>query len=159
MSEWGWRSTRAQGIWRYGPAWMRPFAAAVPWVTVGLLLLLLRLLSDTLSISQGTAFELPEAGQADVEPTSLVALVMPGDDSQPLVFFDDARYALNETIASSALADHLTDRAGRVADKSLLVLVDRRVASGETMKLASLARKSGLRRILFAEKRSGGVTE
>ena len=39
--------------------------------------------------------------------------------------------------------------------KTLLALADRRVTGGELMSFAALARRSGVRKVLFAEKKSG----
>ena len=47
----------------------------------------------------------------------------------------------------------------RLDRKTLLVLADRRVATGEIMKIAALARRSGVESVLFAEKRAGKADE
>lgn len=159
MSEWNWLSSRQSGARRDLPSWWRAFAFAVPWITVGLLLLMIAMISNTLSLARGTVFELPDAGAAEVEASSLVALMMPGDDARTLVFFDDARYSLDESVAAAALGDHLADRSQRTAGMSLLVLADRRIPGGDLMKFAAIARRSGIGRLLFAEKRSGERTE
>ena len=45
--EWGWRPAQAEGIWRHGARWTKPLFAAVPWITLGLLLVMFGLLGDT----------------------------------------------------------------------------------------------------------------
>ena len=158
-SPWKWTPERGQGIWRHGTPGLRPFLAAVPWITVLLLLLMLHLVGGTLASSEGVLFDLPDGGgTVDGEPASLVALVMPMP-RETLVFFDDARYTMGDDVSFSAFGAHLADRAEKTERKTLLVLADRRVAAGELMKIAGLAKGSGLSRVLFAEKTDGGSEE
>ena len=152
MSPWGWSPERTQGIWRYGAPRMRPFAAAVPWLTIGLLLLMMHFVGGTFTSAKGVLFDLPEAGLAEGEATELVALVMPMPH-ETLVFFDDSRYLMGDAASLSSLAERLTERAGRNGVRTLLVMADRRVVGGDLMQLAAVARRSGLDRILFAERR------
>lgn len=155
MSPWGWSPERTQGIWRYGAPWMRPFAAAVPWLTIGLLLLLMHFVGGTFTSAKGVLFDLPEAGLAEGEATELVALVMPMPH-ETLVFFDDSRYVLGDTSSAAALREHLAERLGRTANRTMLVLADRRVSGGELMKFATIARRGGVSKVLFAERKAGG---
>ena len=155
MSPWGWSPERTQGIWRYGAPWMRPFAAAVPWLTIGLLLLLMHFVGGTFTSAKGVLFDLPEAGLAEGEATELVALVMPMPH-ETLVFFDDSRYVLGDASSAAALREHLAERLGRTANRTMLVLADRRVSGGELMKFATIARKGGVSKVLFAERKGGG---
>lgn len=154
MSPWGWQPERAQGIWRYGAGWVRPLAAAVPWITVVLLLLMFYLMGGAFTSAEGVLFDLPDAGPSEGEPTELVALVMPMPH-ETLVFFDDARYMMGDGASVAVLKGHLTERLARAKRKTLLVLADRRVAGGELMRLAAVAKESGADRILFAEKKAG----
>lgn len=158
MNPWKWTPERTQGIWKYGPAWLKPAAAAVPWITVGLLLLMLHMVGGSLTAAEGVLFDLPDSGAADFANTSLVALVMPMP-RETLVFFDDARYSVGDDLSFSAFGDHLADRAGKSERRTLLVLADRRVAGGDLMKIASIARRSGIEKVLFAEKKTGGLSE
>ena len=159
MNPWNWAPGRTQGIWRHGPAWLRPLAAAVPWITVGFLLLMLHMVGGALSSARGVLFDLPDAsGLEEGEPASLVALVLPMPH-ETLVFFDDARYTTGDDVSSAAFGDHLADRVGKVERKTLLVLADRRVSTGELMKIAGIARRSGVERVLMAEKRRGETEE
>lgn len=155
MSPWGWSPERTQGIWRYGAPWMRPFAAAVPWLTIGLLLLLMHFVGGTFTSAKGVLFDLPEAGLAEGEATELVALVMPMPH-ETLVFFDDSRYVLGDASSAAALREHLSERLGRTANRTMLVLADRRVSGGELMKFATIARKGGVSKVLFAERKASG---
>ena len=99
MSQWNWKPERTQGVWRTGPAWLRPFLSAVPWITVLLLVLMFHIVGGTLVSSEGVLFDLPDStGLRDDEPAPLVALVMPMSretlpQQETLVFFDDGRYS------------------------------------------------------------------
>ena len=159
MSPWKWTPERTQGIWRHGPAWMKPLVAAVPWLTVLLLLLMLHMVGGTFVTNRGALFDLPDSnGLEDGENASLVALVMPMPH-ETLVFFDDARYTIGNETSAAAFVSHLEDRVSKSDRKKLLVLADRRVATGELMKIAAMARRSGVGSVLFAEKRAGKVDE
>lgn len=153
MSPWGWTPERAPGIWRHGAAWLKPIVAAAPYLTVGLLLLQLRVVSGTLTAAEGTLFDLPAAVSKDAVGESPVALMMPMT-RETLVFFDDTRYLMGEDASRRALGEQLADRFARRTGKTLLVLADRRVAGGELMRLAALAKANGVARVLFAEKRA-----
>lgn len=152
MSAWGWRPERTKGIWRHGAGWLRPIVAAAPYLTVGLLVLMFHMIGGTLTLAKGVLFDLPEdRRRADGELSDLVALVMPMRH-ESVVFFDDARYILADAVSLKALGEHLAERIGRSERKTLLVLADRRIAGGDLMNLATLARQNGVARILFAEK-------
>ena len=152
MTSWGWRPERTKGIWHHGAGWLRPIVAAAPYLTVGLLLLLFHFIGGTLTATKGLLFDLPADGTAaDGVQTDLVAMVMPMRHDT-VVFFDDSRYLLSETSSLTSLGDHLSERTRRDKSTTLLVLADRRVAGGELMSLASLARRSGVRQVLFAER-------
>lgn len=153
MIPWGWLADRDRSGAARGLAWLRPMSAAVPWVTVGLLLQMLVLVGGTLTTAKGVLFDLPEIGLSEGERTKLVALVMPMPH-ETLVFFDDARYTLGDEASASAFVAQLTERAGKLGEKTVLVLADRRVSGGDLMRLAALVRKSGVERVLFAEKRA-----
>jgi biopolymer transport protein ExbD len=74
---------------------------------------------------------------------------------ETLVFFDDSRYMLSDASSLSALEERLSERVSRTERKTLLVLADRRVNGGELMEIASLAKRSGAEKVLFAEKSRG----
>ena len=153
MSPWGWSPERSPGIWRYGPVWLRPVAAAVPYLTVGLLLLTLHVVSGTLAATEGVLFDLPDAAPTDAVGESPVALMM-ATPRETLVFFDDTRYLTGDAASMCALGEQLAARFAQGRRKSLLVLADRRVAGGELMRFAALAKASGVGRVLFAEKKA-----
>lgn len=152
-TQWGWTPERTLGIWRHGAAWMRPIAAAVPYLTVLLLLAMLHFVGGTLTSAKGVLFDLPEAGLAEGEATGLVALVMPMPH-ETMVFFDDSRYLLGDEASLRALGENLAMRVEKSPSRTLLVLADKRVAGGELMRLAAVARRNGVERLLFAEKKA-----
>lgn len=158
---WGWRPVRSQGIWRHGCAWARPFCAAAPWVTLGLLLTLLILVADRLPQASGLLCALPPPVAGQAVSTRLAALVLPGASGgsdasevpQTLVFFNDARYSLSDEASVALLREHLEARAAAEPSRTLLLLTDQRVPSGDVMKLVALARASGVQQVQMAEKR------
>ncbi len=154
MISWGWNPRRTEGIWRHGLPAIRPFVAAAPWLAVMLLLVMFHLLDGELVAAKGVLFDLPDPGVTEGEASGLVALVLPMHH-ETLVFFDDARYMLSDGASAAAFSRHLAERAARTDRKTMLVLAARRVAGGELMKMASIARRSGVGRVLFAEKREG----
>lgn len=159
MRQWKWTPERSQGIWRYGTVWFKPLLAAVPWITVLLLLEMFHLIGGTLVSSAGVLFDLPDgSGMEEGASAALVALLMPMP-RETLVFFDDARYTMGDVASVDAFGDHLSDRAAKTDRKTLLVLADRRVAAGELMKIAAIAKRGGVERVLFAEKQKGKTEE
>ncbi len=152
MSPWCWTPERTLGIWRYGARWLRPFSAAVPWLTVLVLLMMLKFVSNTMTAAKGTLFELPDTGLAEGEATGLVALAIP-HAHETLVFFDDSRYVLDDASSVRALGEHLAERVSRSESKTLLVLADRRVHGGDLMDIAAVAKRGGAAKVLFAQKR------
>lgn len=155
MIGWGWKSESAEGIWRHGARWLRPIVAITPFVTIILLLLMLYFAGNALTISKGVLFELPAGDGADGEATELVAIAMPLKHDT-VVFFDDARYVLGDAASERSLSEHLADRLGRTANKTLLLMADGRVPGGELMRFSDIARKGGVSKLLFAEKDIGG---
>ena len=153
MSPWGWTPERNLGIWRHGAVWMRPFSAAVPWVTLALLLVMLHVVAGTLTAAKGTLFDLPDSGLAEGEATGLVALAIP-HAHETLVFFDDSRYVLDDAASMRAFGAHLSERVARSESKTLLVLADRRIHGGDLMEIAAVAKRGRVAKVLFAQKRA-----
>lgn len=150
-SSWNWTAPRTVGISDFGPRWLRSLVYALPWITVLLLLLMLYIVSGTLTSAKGVIFELPEGDQLEGSSSPLVALVVPSAH-ETLVFFDDARYSLGDRESVAALGEHFSSRIAKVEDRTLVVMVDRRVTGGELARLASVARTGGIRRLLLANK-------
>ena len=160
MTPWGWNSARSHGFRSAGLPWLQPYVASVPWITVGLLFLLICRVGDTFTRAKGVAFDLPSAtGAPEGAVTQMVALVMPDPkETKTLVFFDDARYTLGDWRSERSLDEELSRRAAAAGEKTLLVLADRRVPAGDVMGFAEIARRAGVKKLLFAEKsREEGV--
>lgn len=157
-ANWGWGSRDAALSAHHDIAWLRPFVAAAPWVTFLVLLLMMHLLGGTLAIREGVVFELPDAGIGEGESSSLVALMLPMA-RETLVFFDDARFVLGDGQSMDAFRSQLSERAGKLKERTLLVLADSRVSAGEIMRLAAAARNGGIEKILFAERRGAEEEE
>ena len=157
-SSWGWSRQRNLGSGVFGPRWLRPLAMMVPWLTVLLLLEMFHLIGGTLVSAQGVAFELPEGEAVDGELGELVALVTPSA-KDTLVFFDDARFSMSDRESLAAFGEQLAERAKKADRKSLVVLADRRVTGEELMRLAAVARWSGVPKILLSTKEKEGLRE
>lgn len=161
MTPWGWSVGRPRGVRDGGIVWLQPFVAAVPWITVGLLFILMCRVGDAFTLAKGVAFDLPPAGgQLEGAVTPMVALVIPDPkEVKTLVFFDDARYTLGDWMSEKSLDTELSKRTADVSEKSLLVLADRGVPGGDIMRFAEIARLAGVKKVLFAEKNAGRASE
>ena len=156
--EWGWRPAQAEGIWRHGARWTRPLFAAVPWITLTLLLVMFGLVGDRLTAAPGVVFDLPAPAGRQAAAPGATMLVLPaanvGETGGTLVFYDDARYVLGDPQSVTLLREQLLARVqANPARATLLVLADRRVATGELMRLVEIARESGMKHVQIAEKR------
>ena len=151
MSQWGWAPARNLGIWRYGAGWSRPIAAAIPGLTVCLLLIMMHMVGGTMTSFRGVLFDLPDGAQPDGEVSELVALVMPVQH-ETMIVFDDARYLLGDAASMRSFGEDLSDSFERSAGKSLLIMADRRVSTGHLMEIVSAAKRSGVGKVLLAGK-------
>ncbi len=141
--------------WRFGTG---VFSAILPFVTVGLLLLMLHIISGTMTTAHGALFDLPQTCVADEAQTESVALIVPVQH-ETLVFFDDSRYIIGSEPSMRSLEDRMAERFLRSAEKTLLVLVDRRVSCGNLMEFAARVRRNGVSKVLFAEKSAEETSE
>ena len=152
---WGWRPGRDEGIWRYGCPWLKPFAAAAPWVTLALMVLMFHLLDGRLAARTGVAFDLPAVSGEQVDEAGLALFAIPADGNDggesTLVFFDDARYQLADAISAETLRQHLNARMAETSS-TLVIFADRKVSAGVLMHLVGLAREAGVARVQIAEK-------
>lgn len=156
-SSWGWGLSQNEGIWKHGCAWAKPFFAAAPWVTLALLLVMFALMQGRLAVAPGVSFDLPEPVGAEAETSGLVAFVASmsrnrGAPPETLVFFDDARYPLSDAAARAQLRERLGERVAAEASGTLVLLVDRRINTGDVILLTGLAREAGVSRVQIAEK-------
>lgn len=130
----------------------------MPYLTILLLLVLFLFLSDRLATRGGLLFTLPEGLPQDGANTDLVVLIVPMPH-ETMAFFDDARYLLADESSMRSFSEALAARVGASASKTLLVLADRRVKSGELMAFAEMARQSGVQKLLVSERHAGGTSE
>ena len=154
MTQWGWTPARNLGIWRYGAGWSRPIAAAIPCLTIVVLLLMMYMVGGTLTSYKGVLFDLPDGNFTEGDGSGMVALVMPVE-RETMVIFDDVRYLLGDAASMRSFAENLAESIGRNSGKSLLILSDRRVSTGHLMDVVSAAKRSGVGRVLLAGKRGG----
>ena len=152
MSQWGWTPARNLGIWRYGAGWCRPIAAAIPCLTVCLLLIMMHMIGGTMTSCRGVLFDLPDGAQSDGEASELVALVMPVQH-ETMIVFDDARYLLGDAASMRSFGEDLSGSVERRKGEPLLILADRRVSTGHLMEIVSAAKRSGVGKVLLAGKR------
>lgn len=156
--EWRWRQARSEGIWHHGTRWTKPLFAAAPWVTLVLLLVMFNMIGDRLVAAPGVVFDLPEpvGRQAAVPGFTMLALPAAnlGESGGTLVFFDDARFVLDDSQSVESLRGELEKRVqARDAPATMLVLADRRVSSGNLLQIVGIARRAGMTHVQIAEKR------
>ena len=154
MTQWGWTPARNLGIWRYGAGWSRPIAAAIPYLTVLILLLMMQMVGGTFASARGVLFDLPAGAVSDAATTGLVALVMPVQN-ETMVVFDDTRYLLDDAVSLRSFSEDLSSSVERRAGKPLLLLADRRVSTGQLMEVVSAAKRGGVEKVLLAGKPEG----
>jgi len=158
VSGWGWRISAARARSSVGTSGLHAFFVIVPFVTVGLLLLMLHIIGGTVTTARGVLFDLPAAGVGDEAVTQSVALIVPMRH-ETHVFFDDSRYVLGSEASMRSLGERLTERFAHSEGKSLLVLADRRVSCGDLMEFVARARQSGVEKVLVAEKNAQEAVE
>ena len=155
MRRWGWslaaslRTARAGGF----PRRLEPFSAAVPWITLLFLFVMLVKIGGSITHEKGVLFDLPHTSIGDISETDAVALMLYTDEGT-LLFFDDTRDVLEDSSQMKTFSKQLERRISYASENVLLVLADRRISGGELMKVANIARDSGARKVLFAEKKA-----
>ena len=154
--KWGWQTASRDLRARTEFVAWEPLSEVAPYLATGLLFLLLYILSAPLTSAKGVLFDLPAMEVVEDMHISLAALVLP-TAHETLVFFDDARYIMEDESSMDAFAGQLADRLSAAEAPALLVLADKRVKSGELMRLAELAKRSGVQKILFAAKNDTSV--
>ena len=155
---WKWRPERTEGIWRHGCAWAKPFTAAAPWISLALLMATFALADGRLTSSPGTVFDLPAPSAREGTEPGLAAIMMPvaregAAGRETIVFFDDARYSLDDDASREALRERIGARAAADATGTMLVLADARVPAGDMILFAGLAREAGVVHVEIAERR------
>lgn len=144
-------------IYRFGGPWAQAAMYSVPWINVLILIVLLFLYHERIAISPGIVFDLPPAPLREGSHTGLTALMfavtheaMARDEA--LVFFDDARYMVEDNEQMSALADQVRLRIKNSTSRDFLLLADKRVTHGDIMRFVNILRNAGVSRVNVAEK-------
>ncbi len=167
MRNWGWSRKRPGHLGRKSlPMWLRALSAAVPWITVLVLFLMVAKIGGMFFLDKGTVIELPD-GAGDVLKSEAVAFMFYTNEGT-LVFFDDTRYVLKNSsqmdmfsrqlsrkVSYTSVSDDGVDSSGA----SLLLLIDRRITVEEQMMVVRIAKKSGIARVMIAEKKDEGPGE
>lgn len=156
---WGW-SEKRKAARSPGGDWLRPLSKAAPWLTVGVAVLMMALLSGTFSGAKGILFQLPSAEGGETVSPGAVALVMRAS-GETLVFFDDARYVLNDPASLAVFVEGLKRGFSSSTNKTgdLLVLADKSVSCEELFKFAEAAKEGGAKKVLFATRTRSAVEE
>ena len=155
---WHWKPARPEGIWRHGAGWARPIVAAAPWIAIVMLLVMFWMIGNRLAAAPGVMFDLPASvGGQGVAP-ALTMLAMPNANSDEsdstLVFFDDARYEIGDPQSAAQLGGQIMRHVqGNAPAATLLLLADKRVPTGDLLRLVGLARGAGIGHVQIAEKR------
>jgi biopolymer transport protein ExbD len=141
-------------------AWFKQLVQIAPWLTLVLLIAMFLFLQAALAPAPSVAFELPEPGAADSVAPGLVALVVVSDvggaqNEGVLLFFDDDRYVLSDSASMEEFATRLANRASDTKCNVLTLLCDKRVPTGDVMRIMAIARRQGLAHVQLAEKREG----
>lgn len=131
---------------------MKTLSIISAWLSVIILFGLMWMVSGKFSRAEGQLFDLPSYGDKDGVVTELVAIVFPSA-RDTLVFFDDSRYSLSEDESLMKFQAHLSEAAAKFAHPSLLILADKRVTTDQLMRLTASAKKSGVEKLLLAERR------
>ena len=156
---WGW-SEKRNASRRPGGDWLRPISMSAPWLTVGLAVMMMSFLSGTFSAAKGLLFELPSADGGDTVSSGAVALVM-RMSGETLVFFDDARYILDDPASLASFVEELKRvlSSSRSRNGELLALADKSVSCEELFKCAEAAKKGGANKVLFATRNANQAEE
>lgn len=131
---------------------MKTLSLISAWLSVVILFGMMWMISGKFTIAKGQLFDLPSYGDEEGVVADVVAIVFPSA-RETLVFFDDARYSLSDEESLGKFQTHLSEVINKSANSSLLVLSDKRVSVGELMGLTSAAKKSGVARLLLAERK------
>lgn len=123
------------------------------WLSVVFAIALIIVLGNTLSVAPGIEVDLPEQseGAREVEDYGLVALLLHGA-GETLVFFDDARYTLNDLKSESHFAGQLAERSQIADSKAMMVIADKEIKVGDIMRFAGIVKAAGITKLNFAQK-------
>lgn len=146
-----------RGVYRFGGPWAQAIIFSVPWINMLILILLLFLYHQRLAISPGIVFDLPSAPLREGSHTGLTALMFAVThesmvQEEALVFFDDARYMVQDDEQMASLAEQIRLRMKSSDDRDFLLLADKRVSHGDIMRFVTILRNAGVSKVNVAEK-------
>ncbi len=155
MSRWRWTQERSRLGRDNLPGWLRALSAAVPWVTAIVLYALITKIDGVFSLDNGALLDLPKSSVGDLSDTTAVAFMLSTDEGT-LLFFDDTRYVFADRTQMEKFAMQLEQKISFAPTSTpvLLVLADKSIPSGQLHEIAATAKKCGVAKIMFAEKRS-----
>jgi biopolymer transport protein ExbD len=153
---WGqWRSESLRNRFIRRGWGVQALFAAVPWINLVLLVLLMLVLNERILLRPGTVFELPPAPFHEGLRYGLTAVMIPvarTNGMETLVFFDDDRFTLDAPARREQLAGRIRARAALEPRREILLLADRRIPHGDVMAVVNLAREAGISRVNVSTK-------
>jgi len=146
-----------RGAYRFGGPWAQAVMFSIPWLNTLILVMLLFLYHKRISVSPGIVFDLPSEPLHEGSHAGLTALMFAVSHEsisrdEALVFFDDARYMVQDDEQMSALAEQIRLRIRSADTRDFLLLADKRVSHGDIMHFVSVLRKAGVSKVNVAEK-------
>ena len=136
---------------------LKSFSDAAPWITLVLLLCMIALISNRMTVAPGVVCDLPASSIREGETPDLTVMIVPAVSEKEnvrgtLVFFDDARYSVEDPVLFASFRKRLAERVAADETGNLLVLGDRRISAGALMKLVDAAREAGVNHLQIAER-------
>ncbi len=146
-----------RGVNRFGGPWAQAILFSVPWINTLILIVLLYLYHERIAVSPGIVFDLPETPLRDGSHTGLTALMFAVTHEsmareEALVFFDDARYVVQDSEQMSKLTDQIRLRMKSATSRDFLLLADKRVSHGDIMRFVTILCNAGVSKVNVAEK-------
>ncbi len=146
-----------RSVYRFGGVWAHTLLAAVPWLNVLVIAVLLFAVHGRSVVAPGVIFDLPAAPLSEGLNAKMTALMIAvardvagGDET--LIFFDDERFSTRDPEQLAALSERVRARVALDGRRELLLLADRRVPHGDVMAFVNVARAAGVARVNVAEK-------
>ncbi len=136
--------------------WSRYLIVLAPWLMVLFALAMFLLLEKSICLPEGMKVDLPSTTIGDSTKADITVLVVAASGGT-LVFFDDARYLVKDSVAMETLKEHLSKALSHTENKTILALAGKDIKAGELMAFASIASRSGATKVLFAEKHPEGA--
>lgn len=136
--------------------WSRYLIVLAPWLIVLFALAMFLLLQKTICLPEGMKVDLPSTTIGDSTQADVTVLVVAASGGT-LVFYDDARYLIEDAVAMETLRENLSRALSHTQNKTILALAGKEIKTGELMTFANVASRSGATKVLFAEKHPEGA--